>query len=118
MTASTQKLQECLDAYEDDIRLSPSASSTSSSTATTIVITDDDDAAVGNNAANVTVVSSSNSSSGDNNDDMKATVNNIDIIWNRTEAMLNQHTFVSALVAACVPYVCDEGVRILYLSED
>ena len=32
--------------------------------------------------------------------------------------MLNQQTFVSALYAACVRYVCDEVVRILDLSED
>ena len=113
-------MQEWLDAYEDDIRLTSSAS-TSSSAAATIVTTHDDDhdddAAVSNNAANVIVVSSSNSSSSVNNDDMQATVNNIDRIWNHTEAMLNQQTFVSALDAACVRYAYDEVVRVLDMSK-
>ena len=76
MSVSTQKVQEWLDAYEDD------------------------DDAVSKYADNVIVVSSSNSSSSGNNDDMQATVNNIDRIWNGMEAMLNQQTFVSALDAA------------------
>ena len=43
---------------------------------------------------------------------------NIDRIWNRAEAMMNQNTFDAAVDAACVRYACNEVVRILDLSED
>ena len=75
------------------------------------------DAAVSNNSANVIVISSSNNSSG-NSDDMQVTVNNIDRIWNCTEAMLNQQSVDAAVDAACVRYACDEVDRILYMLED
>ena len=42
----------------------------------------------------------------------------IDIILNRTEAMLNQQTFEAAIDVACVLCVCDEVHRILNVSED
>ena len=114
MNTSIEKVQQWLDAYEDDI-LFTSSVSTSSTTPTHLIADDDehDDAAVSDNAANV--ISSSNSSS---DDDMEVPVNNIDIIYNRTEAMLNQHTFYAAVDAACVRYACDEVVRILDLSKD
>ena len=117
MKASSEKVQEWLDAYEDRILLS-SSSSTASSTAPTLLIADDDDehTAVSNDAANV-ISSSSNSSSG-NSHDMQVTVNSIDSIWNRAEAMINQHTVDAVVDAACVRYACDEVVRILNLSED
>ena len=51
-------------------------------------------------------------------DDMVATVNGIDVIQNRTEALLNQQSFDAAPDAACVRYVCDEVCRILNLSKD
>ena len=43
---------------------------------------------------------------------------NIDIIWNRAEAMMNQNTYDAAVDAACVRYACNEVVPILDLSED
>ena len=43
---------------------------------------------------------------------------NIDRIWNRAEAMMNQNTFDAAVDTACVRYACNEVVRILDLSED
>ena len=43
---------------------------------------------------------------------------NIDRIWNRAEAMMNQNTFDAAVDAAFVRYACNEVVRILDLSED
>ena len=49
---------------------------------------------------------------------MQVTVNNIDRIWNRPEAMLNQHTFDATVDAACVRYACDEVVRLSDFSED
>ena len=49
---------------------------------------------------------------------MEVTVSKVDRIWNRTEAMLNQHTFDAAIDAACVRYTCDEVFHILDLSED
>ena len=45
-------------------------------------------------------------------DDMEATVNGIDRIQDRTEALFNQQSFDAALDAACVRYVCDEVCRI------
>ena len=49
---------------------------------------------------------------------MQVTVTNIDRIWNRAEAMMNQNTFDAAVDAACVRYACNEVVRILYISEE
>ena len=114
MKASTEKVQEWLDAYEARTLL-PSSSSTTSSTAPTLFIADQH-TAVSNDAANV--ISSSSSSNSGNGHDMQVTVMNIDIIWNRAEAMLNQNTFDAAVDAACVRNVCNEVVRILDLSED
>ena len=113
MKARSEKVQEWLDEYEDRILLSFSSSTTSS-----LLIADDDDehTAVSNDAANV-ISSSCNSSSG-NSHDMQVTANSIDRIWNRAEAMMNQHTIDAAVDAACVRYACDEVVRILNLSED
>ena len=117
MNASSEKVQEWLNAYEDHILFA--SSSSTSSTAPTLLIADDDDHAVSNNAANVIAISSSNSSSSSgNSDDVQVTVNNIGRIWNRTEAMMNQQTVDAAVDAAYVPYACDEVVRILNLSED
>ena len=71
------------------------------------------------------VISNSSSSSSSSSDmqvtvmnDMQVTVTNIDRIWNRAEAMMNQNTFDAAVDAACVRYACNEVVRILDLSED
>ena len=99
-------------AYEDRTLL-PSSSSTTSSTAPTL-FTADEHTAVSNDAANV-ISSSSNSG---NSHDMQVTVMNIDRIWNRAEAMMNQRTFDAAVDAVCVRYACNEVVRILDLSED
>ena len=49
---------------------------------------------------------------------LQSEVTNIDRIWNRAEAMINQNTFDAAVDAACVRYACNEVVRILDLSED
>ena len=49
---------------------------------------------------------------------MQVKVTNIDRIWNRAEAMMNQNTFETAVDAACIRYACNELVRILDLSED
>ena len=49
---------------------------------------------------------------------LQSEVTNIDRIWNRAEAMMNQNTFDAAVDAACVRYACNEVVRILDLSED
>ena len=113
MKARTEKVQECLDAYEDRTLL-PSSPSTTSSTAPTLFIADEH-TAVSNDAANV--ISSSSSNSG-NDHDMQVTVMNIDRIWNRAEAMMNQNTFDAAVDAACVRYSCNEVVRVLDISED
>ena len=122
-----KKVQEWLDAYEDR-NLLPSSPSITSSTESTLFIADEqsNDAAIvisssssSNDAAIVISSSSSSSSSNNNNDhDMQVTVTNIDRIWNRAEAMMNQNTFDAAVDAACVRYACNEVVRILDLSED
>ena len=127
-----KKVQEWLDAYEDR-NLLPSSPSVTSSTEPTLFIADEhtavsNDAAIvisssssssSNDAAIVISSSSSNSSSNSGNDhDMQVTVMNIDRIWNRAEAMMNQNTFDAAVDAACVRYACNEVVRILDLSED
>ena len=126
-----KKVQEWLDAYEDRNLLQSSPSITSS-TEPTMFIADEhtavsNDAAIvissssssSNDAAIVISSSSSSSSSNSGNDhDMQVTVTNIDRIWNRAEAMMNQNTFDAAVDAACVRYVCNEVVRILDLSED
>ena len=123
-----KKVQEWLDAYEDR-NLLPSSPSITSSTEPTLFIADEqsNDAAIvissssssSNDAAMVISSSSSSSSSNNGNDhDMQVTVMNIDRIWNRAEAMMNQNTFDAAVDAACVRYACTEVVRILDLSED
>ena len=124
-----KKVQEWLDAYEDR-NLLPSSPSITSSTEPTLFIADEhtavsNDAAIvissssSNDAAIVISSSSSSSSSNSGNDhDMQVTVTNIDRIWNRAEAMMNQNTFDAAVDAACVRYACNEVVRILDLSED
>ena len=120
-----KKVQEWLDAYEDR-NLLPSSPSITSSTETTLFIADEqrNDAAIvvssssSNDAANVISSSSSSSSNSGNDHDMQVTVTNIDRIWNRAEAMMNQNTFDAAVDAACVRYACNEVVRILDLSED
>ena len=109
-----KKVQEWLDAYEH-CNLLPSSPSITSSTEPTLFIADEqsNDTAI--------VISSSSSSSGSNNGndhDMQVTVTNIDRIWNRAEAMMNQNTFEAAVDAACIRYACNEVVRILDLSED
>ena len=110
-----KKVQEWLDAYEDR-NLLPSSPSITSSTEPTLFIADEH-TAVSNDAA--IVMSSSRSSSNSGNDhDMHVTVMNIDRIWNRAEAMMNQNTFDAAVDAACVRYACNEVVRISDLSED
>ena len=43
------------------------------------------------------------------NDDMHATVDFVDIIQDRTEALLNQQSFDTTLKEACVLYVCNEA---------
>ena len=112
-----KKVQEWLDAYEDR-NLLPSSPSITSSTEPTLFIADEH-TAVSNDAAIVISSSSSSSSSNSGNDhDMQVTVMNIDRIWNRAEAMMNQNTFDAAVDAACVRYACNEVVRILDLSED
>ena len=126
-----KKVQEWLDAYEDH-NLLPSSPSITSSTEPTLFIADEhtavsNDAAIvissssssSNDAAIVISSSSSSSSSNSGNDhDIQITVTNIDRIWNRAEAMMNQNTFDAAVDAACVRYACNEVVRILDLSED
>ena len=111
-----EKVQEWLDTYEDR-NLLPSTSSITSSTEPTLFIADEH-TAVSNDAANVISISSSSSSNSGNDHDMQVTVMNIDRIWNRAEAMMNQNTFNAAVDAACVRYACKEVVRILDLSED
>ena len=124
----SKKVQEWLDAYEDR-NLLPSSPSITSSTEPTLFIADErsNDAAIvvssssssSNDAAIVISSSSCSSSSNNGNDhDMQVTVTNIDRIWNRAEAMMNQNTFDAAVDAACVRYACNEVVRILDLSED
>ena len=123
----SKKVQEWLDAYEDR-NLLPSSPSITSSTEPTLFIADEqsNDAAIlvssgsssSNDAAMVISSSSSNSSNNDNDHDMQVTVMNIDRIWNRAEAMMNQNTFDAGVDAACVRYACNEVVRILDLSED
>ena len=123
----SKKVQEWLDAYEDR-NLLPSSPSITSSTEPTLFIADEqsNDAAIvvssgsssSNDAAMVISSSSSNSSNNDNDHDMQVTVMNIDRIWNRAEAMMNQNTFDAAVDAACVRYACNKVVRILDLSED
>ena len=126
-----KKVQEWLDAYEYR-NILPSSPSITSSTEPTLFITDEhtavsNDAAIvissscSSNDAAIVISSSSSSSSSSNsgNDhDMPATVTNIDRIWNRAEAMMNQNSFDAAVDAACVRYACNEVVRILDLSED
>ena len=123
-----KKVQEWLDAYEDR-NLLPSSPSIIYSTEPTLFITDEqsNDAAIvvssssSSNDAAIVISSSSSSSSSSNNGndhDMQVTVMNIDRIWNRAEAMMNQNTFDAAVDAACVRYACNEVVRILDLSED
>ena len=124
-----KKVQEWLDAYEDR-NLLPSSPSITSSTEPTLFIADEhtavsNDAAIvisssSNNDVAIVISSSSRSSSGNsgNDHDMQVTVTNIDIIWNRAKAMMNQNTFDAAVDAACVRYACNEVVRILDLSED
>ena len=95
--------------------LLPSSPSITSSTEPTLFIADEqsNDTAI--------VINSSSSSSGSNNGndhDMQVTVTNIDRIWNRAEAMMNQNTFEAAVDAACIRYACNEVVRILDLSQD
>ena len=51
-------------------------------------------------------------------DDMHATVDFVDIIQDRTEALLNQQSFDTTLKEACVLYVCNEVCHILNLSKD
>ena len=96
MRISTEKVQQWLDACEDEILLTSSASSCS--TAPRLLLSDNEDDDAVQNAATVIIISSSSSSS----DDMEVMVVNIDRIWNHTEAMLNQNTFDAALDAACV----------------
>ena len=112
-----KKVQEWLDAYEDR-NLLPSSPSITSSTEPTLFIADEH-TAVSNDAAIVISSSSSSSSSKSGNDhDSQVTVMNIDRIWNRAEAMMNQNTFELAVDAACVRYACNEVVRKLDISED
>ena len=123
----SKKVQEWLDAYKDR-NILPSSPSITSSTEPTLFIADEqsNDAAIvvsssssSNDAAIVISSSSCSSSSNNGNDhDMQVTVTNIDRIWNRAEAMMNQNTFDAAVDAACVRYACNEVVRILDLSED
>ena len=124
----SKKVQEWLDAYEDR-NLLPSSPSITSSTEPTLFIADEQssDAAIvvsssssSSNDAAIAISSSSCSSSSNNGNDhdMQVTVTNIDRIWNRAEAMMNQNTFDAAVDAACVRYACNEVVRILDLSED
>ena len=122
----SKKVQEWLDAYEER-NLLPSSPSITSSTEPTLFIADEQssDAAIvvsssSSNDAAIVISSSSCSSSSNNgsDNDMQVTVTNIDRIWNRAEAMMNQNTFDAAVDAACVRYACNEVVRILDLSED
>ena len=120
----SKKVQEWLDAYEDR-NLLPSSPSITSSAEPTLFIPDEqsNDAAIvvssGSNSSNdAAMVISSSSSNNGNDHDMQVTVMNIDRIWNRAEAMMNQNTFDAAVDAACVRYACNEVVRILDLSED
>ena len=107
-------MQEWFDAYEDRTLL-PSSPSITSSIEPTLLIADEH-TAVSNDAA--IVISSSSSSSSGNDHDMQVTVVNLERIWNRAEAMMNQNTFDAAVDAACVRYACYEVVRILDLSEN
>ena len=91
-------MQEWLDAYEDRTLL-PSSSSTTSSAVPTLFIAVEH-IAVSYDAA--IVISSSSSSNSINDHEMQVTVMNIDRIWNRAEAMMNQNTFDAAVDAACV----------------
>ena len=123
-----KKVQEWLDAYEY-CNLLPSSPSITSSTEPTLFIADEhtavsNDAAIfisssssSNDAAIVISSSSSSSSSNSGNDhDMQVTVTNIDRIWNRAEAMMNQNTFDAAVDAANVRYACNAVVRIRYIG--
>ena len=76
----------------------PSSPSITSSTEPTLFIADEH-TAVSNDAA-IVISSSSSSSSNSGNDDMQVTVMNIDRIWNRAEAMMNQNTFDAAVDAS------------------
>ena len=122
-----KKVQDWLDEYEDR-NLLPSSQSITSSTEPTLFIADEqsNDTAIivssGSNCSDTPIDINSSSSSSDMQvtvmNDMQVTVTNIDRIWNRAEAMMNQNTFEAAVDAACVRYVCNEVVRILDLSED
>ena len=128
-----KKVQEWLDAYVRR-NLLPSSPSITSSTEPTLCIADEesndtaivvsissDTAIVVSSSSDTAIdISSSNCSSSNNgnDNDMQVTVMNIDRIWNRAEAMMNQNTFNAAVDAACVRYACNEVVRILDLSED
>ena len=114
-TSMNKKVQQWLDAYEHRNML-PSSPAITSSTEPTLFMTDEQ-----SNHSAIVISTSNSSSSGSNNGhdhDMQVTVTNIDRIWNRAEAMMNQNTFETAVDAACVRYVCNEVVRILDLSED
>ena len=117
-----KKVQEWLDAYEDR-NLLPSSPSITSSTEPTLFIADEqsNDAGIvvsSSSSNDAAIVISSSSSNNGNDHDMQVTVTNINRIWNRAEAMMNQNTFDAAIDAACVRYACNEVVRILDLSED
>ena len=113
-----KKVQEWLDAYEDRNILA-SSPSIISSTEQTLFIADEHTAVSNDTAIVISSSSSSNRSSNKGYDhDMQVTVININIIWNRAEAMMNQNTFDAAVDEASVLYACNEVVRILDISED
>ena len=110
-SSSVSKVQSWLDMNSDEILFTSAASSISP--ASCIILSDDDDDCDDDDDDNAMQKAHSNSS-----DDMEATVNGIDIIQDRTEALFNQQSFDAESDAACVRYVCDEVCGILNLSKD
>ena len=127
MNHSVEKVQQWLDTYENENVMSPLYHLSSSSTASTQQSWSDfegddeghhivaaDSAVTAAAAATITIVSSSSSSS----DDIEMTLSKTDKIWDRTDAMLNQHTLDVAVDEACVRFTCAEVARMLDLLND
>ena len=98
---------EWLRANSSEILFSSSADSCSPPPLITIT---DDEGEDSTSQADVISISSS--------DDMEATVSGLDRIRDRSEAMINEHTFYKALEIASVQYACDEVHRIMNLKDD
>ena len=121
MCDSIEKVQEwlgTLDTYEQDIKILFRSTPSSCSTSSPSSLIPSDNEREGTKNAAIVISSSSSSSSSRSSADMQATMQGIDRIYNRTEAMLNQQAFDAAFDAGCVHYLRDEVVRILNLSDD